>query len=99
MKNRRTFIPMADGSVFDKELNAFRPITLYELLDRIAECEYYCRLNASMLDCAEGYNDDSSNDSQIASCLDSMAYFGQQAQECLELINAGKYGEVNNYAV
>ena len=99
MKNRKTYIPLENGMVFDREINDFRMITLYELLDRIAECEYYCRLNANMLDCAEGYDDDSSNDSQIAMYLDSMAYFGQQAQECLTLINAGKYGEVNNYAV
>ena len=99
MKNRKTFIPMEDGTVYDSERKEFRQVTLYELLDRIAECEYYCRLNASMLDCAKGYDDDSSNDNQIAMCLDSMAYFGEQAQFCLNLINAGKYGEVNNYAV
>ena len=95
MKDRKTYIPFTDGTVYDIETHSFRMVTLYELLDRIAECEKYCRWNARMLESAMDYEDDT----QIPSCLDSMVYFGEQASICLELINKGLYTEVNPYAV
>ena len=95
MKNVKTYLPCEDGTVYDSEIGDFRKVTLAELLDRIYECQRYCRDNAAVMDHAEAWGDEK----MLATALDSVAWFGSQAQVCMNLINAGNYAEVNNYAV
>lgn len=94
-ENEAMFVVLTDtGKIYDEEDRNVRYATMAELLDRIKYCEHELNILAGFY----GMDKELTTALPIIE-LENIIYFSGEIQLCWNLINEGKYLEVNRYAI
>ena len=85
-------VPTDTGKIWDEQDKNLRYATLAELLERIKDCEHELNILAKF------YAMDKELENETRSIeLDNIVYFAKEISLCWQLIDQGKYLEVNRY--
>lgn len=87
-------VPTDTGKIYDEEDRNVRYATLAELLERIKDCEHQLNILAKFYAVDKELGVD-----YRTTELENIVYFSGEIQLCWNLINEGKYLEVNRYAI
>lgn len=81
-----------EGRYFDYKQQKLVKATLADILDNIREVRLHLQTWALFL------QRDIQDQQSIEECLEGISFWGSQEKEMLDLINSGRYAEVNSYA-
>lgn len=80
-----------EGRYFDNKQQKLVKATLADILDNIREVRLHLQTWALCLQW------DIQDQQNIEDCLEGISFWGSQEKEMLDLINSGRYAEVDNY--
>lgn len=86
-------LPTDTGKIWDDQDKNLRYATLAELLERIKDCERELNILAKFY----AMDKELENETRFIE-LDNIVYFANEIKLCWQLIDQGKYLEVNRYA-
>lgn len=81
-----------DGRYFDQKQQKLVKVTLADILDNIREARLHLETWALCLQW------DLQDKQSIDECISGISFWSSEEKEMLDLINSGKYAEVDSYA-